>query len=123
MFLGSLDPLKASRNWGIVFKSCGSAAMRKPSVRALLGVALAESRMEADRPTCVEEVASRLRRFDQAMKFLDVAIQFREALGNKSDVDDRTFFRYQNKIVEAQMMIFETQRKCLSPVQSEPPRN
>ncbi|MBM3302766.1 MAG: hypothetical protein FJY85_22820, partial [Deltaproteobacteria bacterium] len=40
MFLGSLDPLKASRNWGIVFKSCGSAAMRKPSVRALLGVAL-----------------------------------------------------------------------------------
>ncbi|MBM3300026.1 MAG: hypothetical protein FJY85_08730 [Deltaproteobacteria bacterium] len=109
----------ARGDWSHVAECYGESALRKPSVEALLGLALAESRIRSDYSTCSQRIAVELRGFHEALKFFEVGIQFREALGKKSDIDEKTFFRCQRKMVQAQKMLLDRQRKCQNPTKQE----
>jgi len=106
----------ARDNWDGAWKSFAASVLHKPSVRAILGQALAESRGPRERGTCQDEVDAKFGDLELALTNVLKAIAFHRALGKDSDVDDKTIGEYQQKMVESQKMLLEKQCQCLCPM-------
>lgn len=94
-------------------KSFTEAALKRPSLRALLGLSLSLPRMNLPRKTCYHELVAKLKRLHDAWKIFDTAVEFHKILGEKSDVSDETISSYQRKLKEARTTIRKFGRNCL----------
>jgi hypothetical protein len=111
---------KGSKNfhrgrWSAAAECFTESAFRKPTVEALLGLAVSLAEQRRGNGSCEEEISKNFRVFAHSLALFKTTLGFQKALGKESDVGNTTVKEYRRKLLQAQRKLFDLQRECLNP--------